>query len=275
MTIDLHPLFVFSSALSRHDRNRSLLIHQRRDSDAAMNLVGALARRGYGHEGLLFNQPALMPPNGPPAKLLATDISFVGPGGLILVPTRPPCHDEHDRPMKRIERAYTTFEQCLLDLLVPNFFEHCSREKVLFGLRHQDSLRPDFAGLRGCTFVQRGDTAPIKEYEGARKRTRPVRGEPRRTLVFHLYMPELFPGGPGCLMAFGMTGPMTLAWSYRLAKDHASLLLRPGFHVLQLQPGATPERPNDLRFTLEWPLEPVLMHDFPPGAHIPWMLRPA
>lgn len=275
MTIDLHPLFVFSSALSRHDRNRSLLIHQRRDSDAAMNLVGALARRGYGYEGLLFNQPALVPPNGPPAKLLTTDISRAGSTGLIVIPTRPAGHDAHDRPMKRIERAYTSLEQNVLDMCVPNFFEHISREKVLFGLKHEDHFRPGFEGLRGCTFVQRGDTAPIKEYFGPRKNQRPARGTPRRTLVFHLYMPEIFRGGPGGLLAFGMTGPMTLAWTYRLAKDQASLLLRPGFHVLQLEPGVTPERPNDLDYTLEWPLEPVLMHDFPPGAHIPWMLRPA
>lgn len=273
MTSVPHPLFHFSFALSRHDRGRPLLIHQRRDTDAALHLVGELSARGYRFRGSIFNQPPVVPPNGPPGELCATDISFVGPGGLILVTTRVPCHDAHDGSMKRIERAHTTFEQGLLDLLVPNFFEHCSREQVLFGLNQLAHLRPGFEDFRGCTFVQRGDVAPIKDIRGPRKRTRPARGEPRRTLVFHLFMPELYPGGPGCLMAFGMTGPMTLAWCSRLANDHAGLLLRPGFHVFQLEPGEIPERPNDLRFTSNWPLTPLLMNDFPPGAHVPWMLR--
>ncbi len=268
-------LFDFSFALSRHDRGRPLLIHQRRDSQAAMALVGALGERGYRYRFPIFNQPAAIPPNGPPPQLHATDTSFVVPGDLILVTTRPPCHDERDRPMKHIERAYTTLEQELLDLLVPNFFEHCSRELVLFGLKHGNHLRPGFEGLLGCEFIQKGEDGPIKLARYAQRELRPRRGDPVRTLVFHIYMPELYRGGPGCVLAFGMTGTTTLAWCHRLASDHSGLLLRPGFHVLQLEPESVPERPNDPRFTADWKLEPVLMHDFAPGAHIDWMLRRA
>jgi len=266
-------LFDFSFALSRHDRGRPLLMHQRRDAQAAMALVGVLCGRGYRYRFPIFNQPAAIPPNGPPDTLFPTDLSFAHPGDLILVTTRVPCHDERDRPMKQIERAYTTLEQQLLDLLVPNFFEHLSRELVLFGLKHGNHFRPGFESLRGCEFIQKGEDAPIKFARYGNRNQRRRRGDPVRTLFFHLYMPELYKGGPGCLLAFGMTGTMTLAWCHRLASDRSELLLRPGFHVLQCEPGAVPERANDPRFIADWKLEEVLMHDFAPGEHVNWMLR--
>lgn len=275
MTSDLHRVFDFSFALSRHDRGRPLLIHQRRDTLAAMQLVSELVARGYRYGGPVFNQPMAVPSKGPPEKLHQIGLAFVRAGDVIVITTRPPAHDACDGSMKQVERAFTTLEQHAIDLVVPNFLEHCSREQIVFGLRQFDHLRAGFAHCWGFHFAQRGDVAPIKEMHGDGKRWKPTQEEAGSTLVFHIYMPELFAGGPACLMAFGMTGPMTLAWCHRLANDQRELLMRPGFHVLRLQPGPTPERPENLQYTLDWPIEPVLMHDFGPGEHVRWMLRRA
>ena len=266
MTSHQQQVFDFTFALSRHDYDRPLRPFQRRDGLASQLLLGALARLGYAYGEPILNQPPVEPPGDPfNEPLLPLDLSFVRAGDLILQVTRPPIHDLHDDSMKQVERGYTDLEQRLFELWTPHFLAHCSRAQIYLAPEQACLLRQGYHDHGCMVFMQKGDCAPLLR----------VKREPRlcfrhfsgsnKTAVFVLNLPELWKGGPGYLGAFGMTGVTTMILAYRLAHDLQALLARPGFYVYELECGTVPERATDLRWTLDWKLEPMLVNEFGPG----------
>lgn len=262
-------VFDFTFALSRHDSDRPLRPFQRRDGIASMLLVGALDRLGYAYGEPLFNQPPVEPPDDPYEEpLFPFDLSFVRAGDLILQVTRPPIHDLEDESMKQVERGFTTLEQGLFDLWVPNILSHCSREQIGLSLEMARHLHSGFEDRACMNFMQKGDSAPYTLLSGRKQGPNRVLSD-NRTAVFLLHVRELWKGGPGYLCAFGQSGVMTMVWAYKLAKQHPELLKDPGFYVFELELGAIPERALDLRWCRDWKLEPILTYRFGPGSMLP------
>lgn len=266
MTSHQQQVFDFTFALSRHDSDRPLRPFQRRDGLASQLLLGALARLGYAYGEPLLNQPPVEPPRDPFSEpLLPLNLSFVRPGDLILQVTRPPIHDLHDDSMKQVERGYTDLEQRLFELWTPHYLAHCSRQQIYLAPEMACQLRQGYHDHGCMVFMQKGDCAPLlRAKREPRLSFRHFSGS-NKTAVFLLNQPELWKGGPGYIGAFGMTGVTTMIWAYRLARDLQSLLTRPGFYVYELECGAVPERATDLRWSLDWKLEPMLEHEFRPG----------
>lgn len=260
----------FTYALSRKDNDRPLRPFMRRDGLASQLLLGALARLGYAYSEPILNQPPLERPKDPfKEPLFPVDLSFVRPGDLILQVTRPPIHDLHDDSMKQVERGYTDLEQRLFELWTPHFLAHCSREQIFLAPEQAGLLRQGYRDHGCMVFMQKGDCAPLLS----------VKPEPHthfrhfsgsnKTVVFLLNVPRLWKGGPGYVGAFGMTGVTTLVWAYRLSHDLRALLARPGFYMYELECGTVPERATNLRWSLDWKLEPMLVNEFGPGQRAP------
>ena len=83
-----------------------------RDADAALALNRALCARGFELGETIINYPAKPRQTAP----IAIDESFLKPGDLIVLTTRPPIHDLADGVRGRIDRGFTTLEDEVFDV---------------------------------------------------------------------------------------------------------------------------------------------------------------
>ena len=119
--------------------DRPLKVFQQRDLAAAMELLPALSRMGYGYGEPILNFPPETPPVAGQRGQAPhpVDLAFVEPGDLILQTTRPPMHDEEEGDRKRVERADTDLERWLFHLW-GQYLDRCARSHV----RLRKSLHP-------------------------------------------------------------------------------------------------------------------------------------
>jgi len=254
----VHPL---SYQVALHDLKRLLKLHQRRDLCAGIELESALYELGFRHGEPIFNEPPRRGPKKPPpgAEPFHVDLSFVDPHDLLLQITRPPFSDAESGPKRQIALAHTDLE-LRLHALWREFLETSARNHVRLHPGMYPFLAPGFESRREMTFRQRGWGAPYQELNDQKSGWRKLRGK-RRTLVFLLRVEHAWPGGPGYLCAFGMDGCTTYIWAYRLKRDLKHLLERPGFLVAELELGKMPDHTTDLRWSLDWKIEPILVRD--------------
>lgn len=233
--------------------DRPLKVFQQRDLAAAMELLPALSRMGYGYGEPILNFP-------PETPLVAgqrgqaphpVDLAFVERGDLILQTTRPPMHDEEEGDRKRVERADTDLERWLFHLW-GRYLDRCARSHVRLRKSLHPQLPKGYETRRDMAFRE-AIGAPYKELNdcaGSGWRKKP-KGE-RRTAVFLLHLEEAWKGGPGFLGVFGMDGTATLAWAHLLGRDLADLLEEPGFVFAEMKKADIPARPTNLRWVSEW-----------------------
>ena len=254
VTRRVHP---FQCFLSPRDNKRPLKLFQLRDTAAALELIPALQELGFEYGDPILNYPPSDGAQDPSAKngLLEVDLSFVRPGDLIMLTTRPPLHDLVHGDRKQIRRGYTDLEERVFAVW-RQYLEVCARSHVQLTKPLCREVRQGFESRRDMAFSE-GIMAPYRELnalDGSRRRRPP----PRRTAAFLLRVDSMWEGGPGLLGAFGMDGTSTMVWAYRLARDHSELLAEPGFVMAELEGPPVPPRPSNLRWAMECNIEIIL-----------------
>lgn len=242
---------------------RELNADRRRDLGAVVELLPVLLRLGWTYGEPILNcpprdlkrrlkdedmeEPDLLVPN------LPMDLSFLRRGDLVLQTTRPPLDDWAMRTKKMVLRGYTELEQILLEIW-REYFPVCARSQVRLHPEFAPEMNEAFRNRRDMQFTQK-TLAPYSRV-GIANKERPK----HRTAAFLLHRTEIWPGGPDLLGAFSMDGPTTQGWAFRLARDWAHLLAKPGFVVVEIEHCKLPERPLDLRWADDWKIDVILEH---------------
>jgi hypothetical protein len=255
-------IHIVTYPVALHDLSRTAKFHQQRDLLAAVELEHAFCRLGYRHGEQIFNQPPRRGPRKPPpGQFFPLDVAFVAPEDLLLLTTRLPMNDLHAGPRRKVARAYTDLENRLF-LAFKRYVDYCARTHVVLSEFAQGLLFPGFESRREMTFRQRGYGAPYDELNDmAGRGMRKVREKRRRSVVFLVQIEHAWVGGPGCVLSFGVDGCTTSLWNYRLARDFRHFLGKPGFVMAEVELGRLPEHCTDMRWCLEWKVEPILVHE--------------
>ncbi len=256
-------LYPFHYPCARRDRKTRVRIHQRRDVGSSYDLMIPLLSKGYKDGDPILNFPAEKQPESPPTVPHELAIDYVQPGDYFVQTTRPPLFDaEPESGRKKVERAWTDVEERLFSFW-RTYLKECSRESVVLSEAVRRELPKPYKDR--CEIVFREEeTAPYRWLNawGARKK-RPPKG---RTAVFFLRAEQIWPGGPGLIAAFGMDGVSTTIWSFRLRRDFDWLLERPGFFMAEMHGPPIPTRPSNLRFAMDWTIEPIIDMPFGDGS---------
>jgi hypothetical protein len=203
-------------------RDRSLLLHQLRDGDAALELSEVLRELGYQYGGLLLNYP------GTSTKRRHVNSDFLTPNDLLVLNTRPPLDDEFDR--RRVCPSYTDLEEKVFAALKQSFFAVCSRSHIR--LHSSLPLSPDCLKYRSIELrVNRG------AYSVAFSRVPVPPTEPRTSPAFMVFKEHAWQDGPGILCVFGVGGPETLIINHLVRKRQnlRRLVCRYEFVLIELQ----------------------------------------
>lgn len=165
-----------------------------------------------------------------------------------MLTTRPPLDDRHEGNRSQVDRSYTPFEERLFAVL-RGYFAWCSRLQV----RVADDVARQSELIGGYKSVEFGDgrLASVKRIQAIDQKKWTRCSDKHLTIAYRLYIPHVWPEGPG-LLAFGMGGVQTLAWTYRLGRDFIGLVLKPSLTVARISQTATPENPVTLDVFDDW-----------------------
>ncbi len=256
MTPTVYP---FSYFLPRKQQNRGHKPPQTRDEGALIEVLAALLDRGYRYGEQILNFPPAQNPNRLVSEdeLHPVDTSFIDRGDLLLTLTRPPIRDIEYGDRKMLEPGNTDVERRIFEAW-GEYLEIVARSHIKLQSHLHDKLRAGYENRRNMTFRQRGGGfyRDLNSQDGNGPRP-PSSSD--LTAAFLLRVEELPGGGPGLINAFGMDANMTLVWAYRLRRDFAYLLERPGFVMVEMQSAPVPTRPTNLRFALDWKIEPLIV----------------
>jgi hypothetical protein len=207
-----------------------VLPHQLRDADAALFLHARLTQLGFEYAGPIINYPCARAdaPDGVPV-----DDTFLRPGDLVLLTTRPPLHDEEDGVKSRVQRSHTTLEAKIFECLRQHLLRCSRRQVILPDARGREF--PDVAKYLNVEFKQTHG-APIRKFQplGSRGWQRPPPGA--HSLAYLIYEEQAWPGGPAMLASFGICGTDTLVWNQLLAKRFPQLICSVSFAMALLTP---------------------------------------
>ena len=256
MTPTVYP---FSYFLPRKQRNRGLNPAQTRDDAAGREVLAALLERGFRYGEPILNFPPEVNPNRlvDENDLFPIDLSFVDRGDFLLTLTRPPMRDVEYGDRKRIIPGNTDVERRIFEAW-DEYLEIVVRSHIKLRPHLRNRLRAGYESRSDMTFRQKGGGfyGGLNAIDGRGYRPPPSRG---LTAAFLLRVEELPGGGPGLINAFGMDATATLVWAYRLRRDFAYLLERPGFVMVEMQAAPIPPRPTNLRFANDWKIEPLIV----------------
>jgi hypothetical protein len=252
---------------------RRLKPHHVRDGAAFAELSVPLARLGLSYGRLV--------PNGPPtpeeysahqaaldadsdgghrliedvARYTQIDESFLKPGDMLVVPTRPPMNDIFHGDKVRSQPGFTSIEQKIFRACRP-YLQVCSRAHIRLSLLAADRLPDAFANRADVTFCQSKEPwyRKLARLDGGGRRAK----LPGQTAGYVLYLSALESlRGAGLLVVFGMGGTQTLVLCHRLRSDLAWLLDEPGFTMIEMTASENEPACNGLEFAHQWKLETV------------------
>lgn len=264
----VHPFLYFLKARSAE---RRILAGNTRDEAALREAMAVFAGAGYGPGEVLLNFP---PPDGQAGVLLELDCTRARCADVVLSATRPTVEvvEELDPPKKNVPRGYTDLER-LLDAVWGHYFQTITRKNFCLQPSLRAALRPGYENRVLVGFMQgpRADYASLSACNGRGEKK--VRGV-GRTAAFLLNQPEIWTDGPRYVGFFGMDSLSTLAWAYLLRHRHPELLLKSGFHMVELETREVPVRVPDHSWALDWNAELIL--SVPPARLSPEVaaLRP-
>lgn len=250
---------IFEYFCSPRDRSRKRTVVQTRDLGAALELIGAFSELGYRVGMQVLNYP---PPVGSPSTLLEIDCSGMKAGDILLTCTRPPLSDREQGDRRRVPNGCTNLEEWT-DRVWKRYFAILSRSHAQLQPWLHSQLPSGYENRRDVFFLttENANYSLMNACDGSgRRKFR----ETRRTAAFLVVHPELWPGGPTYVGAFGLDGHATLAQAYLVRNRHPELLTQPGFHMMELQYVPVSERVPDLSWALEWKLE--LLFSVPPAT---------
>ena len=249
--------FCYLSSDSRHKGRRYQ--HQLRDGDAAIELMPILASLGYEYGGVFINWPKPEPP--------AIDTSIadfeklqLGESDIVLLTTRPPMDDDEDgwkshcASNSELERdVFAALEKCV---------HYCSRKEVELQKSIGRNLQEGYQNRLHIEFEVVGQQASYTGiYHGKAKNYEPWTENMSAGYLIHV---PLGPSKPRLLAVFGMSGTMTLLWTYLLSKHHEVLqqaLTAPSFTMAEMvRTSPIPHekdtmKPFNFNFCDEWDLK--------------------
>lgn len=293
----IHFFFFYNGRLAK----LVLKGHHVRDALAALQLLPALLAQGYELGRIYLNFPDV---DRNDHRILTTDRSFLRPGDLLLVVTRPPLDDEtgeqdiqNSRENRiRIERGFTDLEVVVFEH-ARQYFDVLRRRHIRLQPSIVEKLPADYATradvsvrvFKQCAWLVEG-----KHLNGTGKVRFTV--EPRTPVFLMRWNRVAKLGGADLVIVFGQAGNETLAWARRLGTDLQHLLDQPGFTFAEIvarrdsQTGEFPaslgpKRPIGLEWADELEIQYVLRLEehgdriacLPPGAapRAPHLARPA
>lgn len=214
---------------------------------------------------------------------VSIDTSFLGPDDYLVQTTRPFLRDHIQEGHKAGERSNTSLEIKVFEFL-EQFFETLSRAQVCLSasmaaeLEKAARLRSDDSDYKAdIKFLIHnsnenacGSYSEFKRH-GALKWSQPNVDEKKasiyKTAVYLIHAENVLDHGAGLIVAFGMNGLATLAWTYLLqtgkdssGRELSTLIDRPAFVMAEMTMGAEPPRPSDLSFIDDWKVEILLEH---------------
>jgi hypothetical protein len=246
--------------IAYHSSQRSdprFRIHQLRDGDAFAQLSTVLYSRGYEYGGLLLNLPSESREQAP-----HVDVSFLTSSDLVVLNTRPPIDDKRAYNRHPVRRSYTKLEDLIFDALKPKYLKWCARSQII--------LPEAIAGQLYSAFREKADIQFHSSHDSSYLRYRAYNGnfwqkapaDEKRTAVYLIQIPAMWPGGPGLLAAFGMAGTETLAWNYLLRTRFREWVDSYQFVMAEVLLSELPDRPIDLSFADYWKVTPMLCIPF-------------
>jgi hypothetical protein len=244
---------------SSHSNDLRRRIHQLRDGDAFVEISPVLYARGYEYGGLVLNLPP-----GESGKVYDVDVSFLTSSDLLVVNTRPPLHDVEEEDKKRVATSSTNLEEKLFDA-VKSYLVKCARSRVKLSETMAGQLSEGYRDRAHIWFHEYTDGSYIK-YRGLHDKAWQTPSGPDRTAFYLIRIPEIWEGGPGLLVAFGMSGTETLVWSYLLRTRFPDWVLSYEFLIAEAVPGILPQQPSDLSFADSWEVTPILQLPFSRSA---------
>ncbi len=252
---------LFLSFFKAHQANRKIPISLQRDALPVWLVTAAFLALGFGMGSVKLNYP---PPPGRKGEWMEIDCSDMRSGDVVLSGSRNSRDDDEDAPRKNMPRGHTSLE-ALTDLVWRLYFAELTRMVMTLQPWLHPLIRAGYENRRDVQFMQseRADYSLLNSRDGSGERK--VKGM-GRTAAFVVNQPELWRGGPTYVGFFGLDGASTLAWAYLLQQRHADLLVRPGFHMVELVTAPIPARVPDLKWALDWKSE--LLLSVPP-AEIP------
>ena len=226
--------------------------HQVRDGDAFLELLPLLNHRGYQYEGLLLNPPSEKREDAP-----VVDISFLSASDLIVLTTRPPLHDVEAGDKRPIRRSYTNLEDLVFDALRPKYLTYSARSRITLSESIAQTLKPDFKDKADIIFHSAVGSSYVRYRSSHEQSYHNARGD-KRTAVYLIQVPSIWPGGPKLLVSFAMAGTETLIWNHLLRTRFSDWLESYEFLIAELGLRPIPEKPFDLSFAEDWELTPML-----------------
>jgi len=154
-------------------------------------------------------------------------LSFVRPGDLYALCTRPPMDDDKNMYLhRRWPRSYTSLESEFFSLL-RYFFDVCSRSEMKLSEfmamkleRAAEEQGGEFGNKSHIRFqVNSGRNhtgASYKEYKryaGSDREWKSMNGDQRKTMAYFIYLEKAFENGAGLVVSFGLGGSETLAFN--------------------------------------------------------------
>ena len=249
---ELRRFYRFSYPLTLKS-DRLLLLHQRRDGDAALQLSPLLYRMSYDYDELLLNYPATQ------GTEPALHWKSYGSSDLILLTNRPPLDDQIDRPRKCILPSGQPLEEKIFNVL-HRYLRRCNRIQIILSDELIRVAPPEVVAKSNIQFRQNGGPWYDK-YRGPSNDWQPP-DKRRTTAAYMIFEPEAWPGGPALLVVFGIGGAETLGWTYLLRKRFAHLVGESGFVMAELVTPKLPGPPGTLRFVKDWDVK-ILTGDQP------------
>jgi hypothetical protein len=243
---------------------RNLKDHHLRDGAAFRELSVPLDDRGGRYVRLLRNGPAtpqklkhwariirkLVDDNRRPlvediVEYDPGDVDFLGPGQLLVAPTRIPMNDFQQEDKVQVQPGFTALEQTIIRACRP-YLPVCARSRVRMAEALAARLAPDYADRAdiGFRMVKEPWYSLLCTASPEAKRRRP-KGRRCRTAAYLLQLPEV-PGlnGADLLVMWGQGGTQTLAFAQLLRTDLSYLLDQYGFSMVELvgpETAGTPE----------------------------------
>jgi hypothetical protein len=259
-------VFHWLSLVEHHRADRPHEFPGLRDPAAFFEVMAALVARGYRAGRAIYTYPlrlrelqALQQQHRlGRLQLPPLDLGFLGPGHLIVVPTRIPLSD-FVFDLKRMLRPPLNLLNARIMALGWLYFEYLARSSSRLTAPVASLLRPGYENRAMIQFQQNKGALAVKCWRLDGGGGQKFGAKQARTMGWVLYLkdvPSLL--GADLLVFWGMGGVETLALAHHLRTGLGHLLDAPGFTMIEFERAVRPDHPGDVGFASDWRPEIIL-----------------